>query len=44
MMQNGLRNRVVLIEHAETKKAIASMVRYGACQRTNQLIGQVSLV
>lgn len=35
---------MVLAEDAEAEKAIASMVRYGARQRTKELIGQVSHV
>lgn len=41
MMQNE-RSCAEFIEDAEVKKAIASMLRYGTCQRTRQLIGQVS--
>jgi len=41
MMQNE-RSCAEFIEDAEVKKAVASMLRYGTCQRTRQLIGQVS--
>ena len=40
-MQNE-RSCAEFIEDAEVKKAVASMLRNGTCQRTRQLIGQVS--
>lgn len=42
-MQNGLKSCIVFIEDAETKKAIASLSRYGPFRRTKELVGQVPL-